>query len=109
MRITTVVILSKEDSRKTYCAKPNPHSMKLYKTGNGIILDKGDVFYRLHETDWDVVVNRDDLYDWLELQIESLIPVIFTDDLPMPEILAPIGSQEVWASGVTYFRSRTAR
>ena len=83
--------------------------MKLYKTGNGIILEKGDVFYRLHESDWDVVVNRDDLYDWLELQIESLIPVIFTDDLPMPEILAPIGSQEVWASGVTYFRSRTAR
>ncbi|MCE6989186.1 fumarylacetoacetate hydrolase family protein [Dyadobacter sp. CY323] len=83
--------------------------MKLYKTGNGIILDNDDVFYRLHESDWDVVVNRDDLYDWLELQIESLIPVIFTDDLPMPEILAPIGSQEVWASGVTYFRSRTAR
>lgn len=29
---------------------------------------------------------------------------------PAPEtLLAPIGTQEVWAAGVTYFRSRTAR
>ncbi|KQS32594.1 fumarylacetoacetate hydrolase family protein [Dyadobacter sp. Leaf189] len=83
--------------------------MKLYKTQNGIILEKDDTFYRLHETDWDLAVNRDDLYEWLEIQTEQLIPIIFTDDLPMPEVLAPIGSQEVWASGVTYFRSRTAR
>lgn len=83
--------------------------MKLYKTQNGIILEKDDTFYRLHETDWDQAVNRDDLYEWLEIQTEQLIPIIFTDDLPMPEVLAPIGSQEVWASGVTYFRSRTAR
>ncbi|WP_439554908.1 fumarylacetoacetate hydrolase family protein [Dyadobacter sp.] len=83
--------------------------MKLYKTQNGIILEKDDTFYRLHETDWDLAVNRDDLYEWLEIQTEQLIPIIFTDDLPMPEVHAPIGSQEVWASGVTYFRSRTAR
>jgi 2-dehydro-3-deoxy-D-arabinonate dehydratase len=83
--------------------------MKLYKTQNGIILEKEDTFYRLHESDWDLAVNRDNLYEWLEIQTEQLIPIIFTDDLPMPEILAPIGSQEVWASGVTYFRSRTAR
>jgi 2-dehydro-3-deoxy-D-arabinonate dehydratase len=83
--------------------------MKLYKTENGILLEKEDIFYRLHENDWDLVVNRDNLFEWLEIQIESLIPLTFTSDVPMPEILAPIGSQEVWASGVTYFRSRTAR
>jgi 2-dehydro-3-deoxy-D-arabinonate dehydratase len=83
--------------------------MKLYKTEKGIILENEDVFYRLHENDWDGVVNRDNLYEWLEIQIENLIPLELTDDTPMPEILAPIGSQEVWASGVTYFRSRTAR
>jgi 2-dehydro-3-deoxy-D-arabinonate dehydratase len=83
--------------------------MKLYKTEHGILLEKGDTFYRLPETDWDKVVNRDDLYDWLQLQAESLISLTFTDDSPMPEVLAPIGSQEVWASGVTYFRSREAR
>jgi 2-dehydro-3-deoxy-D-arabinonate dehydratase len=42
--------------------------MKLYKTENGIILENEDIFYRLHETDWDVVVNRDNLYEWLEDQ-----------------------------------------
>ena len=83
--------------------------MKLYRTEHGILLEKEDLFYRLHETDWDLVVNRDDLYEWLDLQTENLIFLTFTDDIPFPEILAPIGSQEVWASGVTYYRSRTAR
>ncbi|TDE13893.1 fumarylacetoacetate hydrolase family protein [Dyadobacter psychrotolerans] len=83
--------------------------MKLYKTEHGILLEKEDLFYRLHESDWDLVVNRDDLYEWLELQTENLISLTFTDDIPFPEILPPIGSQEVWAAGVTYFRSRTAR
>jgi 2-dehydro-3-deoxy-D-arabinonate dehydratase len=83
--------------------------MKLYRTENGILLEKEDVFYRLHETDWDLTVNRDDLFEWLELQIENLIGITFTDDLPFPAVLTPIGSQEVWASGVTYYRSRTAR
>lgn len=83
--------------------------MKLYKTQNGVLLEKDDFFYRLHQNDWDEVVNRDDLYAWLQLQADELIALTFTDDIPMPEILAPISSQEVWASGVTYFRSRTAR
>jgi len=83
--------------------------MKLYRTEHGILLEKEDLFYRLHETDWDLVVNRDDLYEWLDLQTENLIFLTFTDDIPFPEILTPIGSQEVWASGVTYYRSRTAR
>ncbi len=83
--------------------------MKLFKTDHGIILDHNEVYYRLHETDWDTVVNRDDLYEWLELQKSSLIPITFNEETPFPDILAPIGSQEVWASGVTYFRSRTAR
>ncbi|MGB6695287.1 MAG: fumarylacetoacetate hydrolase family protein, partial [Terracidiphilus sp.] len=30
-------------------------------------------------------------------------------DFPKEEIEAPIGSQEVWAAGVTYYRSRSAR
>jgi 2-dehydro-3-deoxy-D-arabinonate dehydratase len=83
--------------------------MKLFKTHHGILLESEDRFYRLHETKWDTVVNRDDLYDWLEKQTAALIPIVFSEDLPMPEILPPIDSQEVWASGVTYYRSRTAR
>ncbi|WP_247232809.1 fumarylacetoacetate hydrolase family protein [Telluribacter sp. SYSU D00476] len=83
--------------------------MKLYRTHHGILLEKEDQFYRLHETNWDVVVNRDNLYDWLITQTESLLLLPFTDASPMPELLPPIGTQEVWASGVTYYRSREAR
>lgn len=83
--------------------------MKLYRTHHGILLEKEDQFYRLHETNWDVVVNRDNLYDWLVSQTESLLLLPFTDASPMPELLPPIGTQEVWASGVTYYRSREAR
>ncbi len=83
--------------------------MKLFRTEHGILLESNEQYYRLHEDDWDVVVNRNDLYTWLENQTESLIPVTFSAEFPMPTILAPIGTQEVWASGVTYFRSRTAR
>jgi len=32
-----------------------------------------------------------------------------TDGVSPAQILAPIGNQEVWAAGVTYFRSRSAR
>jgi 2-dehydro-3-deoxy-D-arabinonate dehydratase len=83
--------------------------MKLYRTQHGILLEKEDQFYRLHETNWDAVVNRDNLYDWLLSQTESLLLLPFTDAAPMPEIMPPIGSQEVWASGVTYYRSKEAR
>lgn len=83
--------------------------MKLYRTLHGILLEKEDQYYRLHESDWDTVVNRDDLHDWLVTQTESLLLLPFNDGSPMPEVIAPIGTQEVWASGVTYFRSREAR
>ncbi|GHB69278.1 fumarylacetoacetate hydrolase family protein [Persicitalea jodogahamensis] len=83
--------------------------MKLYRTLHGILLEKENQYYRLHESDWDTVVNRDDLHAWLVTQTESLLLLPFTDGSPMPEVIAPIGTQEVWASGVTYFRSREAR
>ncbi|WP_025765172.1 fumarylacetoacetate hydrolase family protein [Dyadobacter tibetensis] len=83
--------------------------MKLFKTEHGILLEHEDRYYRLHEQDWDVVVNRNDLYDWLEQQTTTLIAVPLSDEEISNPVLAPIGSQEVWASGVTYFRSRTAR
>ncbi len=83
--------------------------MKLFKTENGILLESNDQYYRLHDEDWDNVVNRNDLYEWLQRQAESLIPITFSAEFAMPKVLAPIGTQEVWASGVTYFRSRTAR
>jgi 2-dehydro-3-deoxy-D-arabinonate dehydratase len=53
----------------------------------------------------DRLTTREDLYDYLEeLTRSGATPE------PIPhELLAPIEAQEVWAAGVTYYRSRSAR
>jgi len=83
--------------------------MKLYKTPHSILIESDQEYYVLTGKDWDTVVNRDDLHAWLTETLQELDPIQFTDSMPMPEILPPIGTQEVWASGVTYYRSREAR
>jgi 2-dehydro-3-deoxy-D-arabinonate dehydratase len=79
--------------------------MHLYRTQHGFFLHSNS-WYRLPDTDWDILIAHDDLHGYL-----SQISSEFTE-VPAPaqeSILAPIGTQEVWAAGVTYFRSRTAR
>lgn len=81
--------------------------MKLYKTKTGIIVDHEDRYYTLPETDWDKLINQPALYKWLQETIAGLQPhaeLLITND-----VLVPIGSQEVWAAGVTYLRSKEAR
>ncbi len=83
--------------------------MKLYKTSSAVLVETDREYYLLTGEDWDAVVNRDDLYDWLLTATAEHDPIQFSDDIPMPAILPPIGTQEVWAAGVTYYRSREAR
>ncbi len=84
--------------------------MKLYRTASGYIVENNDRFYAGNEPSWDQIVTRDDLTSYLEQLIPQLKPL---EEKSFGEIeaslLAPVGSQEVWASGVTYFRSRNAR
>ena len=81
--------------------------MKLYKTENGPVLEDRGTFYQLTDTDWDVLLNRSDHAAVLtSLSRRALKLPNFN---PLTAALAPIGRQEVWAAGVTYFRSRTAR
>lgn len=80
--------------------------MLLYRTTHGIYLQVKDVWYALPDTNWDTLFNSHNLATYLA-QITTTTPAV---DAPKPDtILAPIVSQEVWAAGVTYFRSRTAR
>ena len=73
------------------------------------MVEKDGAYYPVNGLEWDEIVNRDNLHEWLLNEIENIVPVRFNSDQPMPEVLAPIGSQEIWASGVTYFRSKEAR
>lgn len=84
--------------------------MKLFKIRSGVILSHNNAFYFVQE-DWDVVINRDSLYDFLQ-KISSQARELADDKarkLLEDEIQPPIGTQEVWAAGVTYLRSRNAR
>lgn len=55
---------------------------------------------------WDELLQRDDLYE----VCSRIAGTGASDHDEVPgEILSPAGNQEVWAAGVTYSRSRTAR
>ncbi len=80
--------------------------MKLYNTHRGILLTQDDqTFHTLPVSGWDDVVTHTDLHALLH---ESLGAASCSAPTAA-ELLPPIGSQEVWAAGVTYFRSRSAR
>lgn len=80
--------------------------MKLYRTGNGPYLEHDGSYYRVPEYSWDALVTHDDLHGYLQSIIRHSQAVA---DLSSAQIQAPIGNQEVWAAGVTYYRSRSAR
>ncbi len=79
--------------------------MKIYKTTSGIIIEAYEKFYRSDAKNWDSFINQDNLYDFLTTEISSLNEILWNYE----GILAPISTQEIWASGVTYMRSREAR
>lgn len=83
--------------------------MKIYKTVHAIVIeDEGNCFISPYK-DWDQFINRDHLFRLIKEEINMLAPVGDLAWLQSRQILAPIGSQEVWAAGVTYLRSKTAR
>src|SRR5581483_6106800 len=84
--------------------------MKLYKTTKGIVLELNKNWYALQQ-DWDTIINRDNLYAWLQ-EVSPGAPSISLQQAAEwceKHLLPPIGSQEVWAAGVTYLKSRDAR
>lgn len=76
--------------------------LRLYKTRQGILLEKQQRFFTI-ATSWDALINQKQLYTFLS---QTTSPLATFEG---HSIIAPIESQEVWASGVTYFRSKKAR
>lgn len=83
--------------------------MKVYKTTGGFVIENDQKFYLSKHKDWDIFINRKNLMFEIEKNMN------FSSDSPESEyliknsLLPPIQSQEIWAAGVTYFRSKTAR
>jgi 2-dehydro-3-deoxy-D-arabinonate dehydratase len=79
--------------------------MKLYRYRDGPVVEDETGNKYLLETEWDDLINRNGLAGILESMIREGSPV----KLNSSDLLPPLMSQEIWAAGVTYFRSRDAR
>lgn len=84
--------------------------MKLYKTTKGIILEHAGAAY-IVDDQWDTLVNRDNLAAYLQEIIDdtTALGADVQREFLNEQLLPPIGTQEVWAAGVTYLKSRDAR
>jgi 2-dehydro-3-deoxy-D-arabinonate dehydratase len=80
--------------------------VKLFRTGEGCVVESNEKWFRLNEVDWDTLLAQEDLARRLREMIEGHEPM---DAFDTAQVLAPISRQEVWAAGVTYYRSRGAR
>jgi 2-dehydro-3-deoxy-D-arabinonate dehydratase len=80
--------------------------MKIYKTKEGIVIEQDNRFFSLQNVNWDEFINDDHLFQKVHDIISTQSP---DENKQMNGVLAPIGSQEVWACGVTYLRSKIGR
>lgn len=83
--------------------------MKLYRTTTGALLEEKGRFYNLSvfasAEAWDELICGPNLQDRVNAAMSKSSVV----SLDPATLLAPVGTQEVWAAGVTYYRSRSAR
>ena len=80
--------------------------MRLYKRGEIVFIHHEEVVYQM-KTAWDELVNRAKLYRYL-ISLLPTLPIV-SEFNPFEACDPPIGSQELWAAGVTYLRSKIAR
>jgi len=83
--------------------------MKLYRTTKGVFVEHERRFYFVYmgasADAWDMLVSDPGLH----ALVQEAIRTGAATTVDPGTFLAPIGNQEVWAAGVTYYRSRTAR
>jgi 2-dehydro-3-deoxy-D-arabinonate dehydratase len=79
--------------------------MKLYRTRTGNYVEEAGSYFLIPELSWDEIVIQSDL----EAFCKSITATTASPAPSDADILPPIQSQEVWAAGVTYYRSRSAR
>jgi len=83
--------------------------MKIYKTTTGIFIESEGSIYPSEFMSWDSFINQPDLYKSVLAAVSEKKPLGNKDKLNELDIQPPIQSQEIWAAGVTYTRSRDAR
>ncbi len=79
--------------------------MKLYRSQDRTLVEENGNYYPLDKS-LDALIALDDLHAHLQSIVSAATPHRLAESLTFD---APIGHQEVWAAGVTYYRSRSAR
>jgi 2-dehydro-3-deoxy-D-arabinonate dehydratase len=87
--------------------------VKLYRTAqtqgriaNVSYMEHEGRYYRIPLESWNAIVNHEDLAGYLVSLVAGAKPA---EKFDPQKIIAPVESQSVWAAGVTYYRSRSAR
>lgn len=80
--------------------------MKVYKINAGAVVEHENQFFTMEVDNWDHFLNRKNLYNLL---LNELVGLTEVDDVNLNVLEIPMGTQEIWASGVTYMRSKEAR
>ena len=80
--------------------------MRLFRAKQGIFVEQDQSYYEVPGLTWDELVAHENLHKYLAGVAKHGNPV---SEVRADDVEAPIGTQEVWAAGVTYFRSRNAR
>lgn len=83
--------------------------MKLYNTLDGLVAEHEEKYFALPEASWDDFVNDDNLASKLGSLLQSLSPSEKAKRSTEERLKAPVGQQEIWASGVTYYNSKLGR
>lgn len=82
--------------------------MKVYNTTKGILLESDNSFYLVNEN-WDVFINDDNVLEKAKDIVTKSSKIDNAEDLITNHLLVPMQSQELWASGVTYYNSKLGR
>jgi len=83
--------------------------MKLYRMSAGAFIEDGGRFFAIESRNWDELIAAPGLLDRARRAVAGGSSTGEAANVQPGEALAPVVGQEVWAAGVTYYRSRNAR
>ncbi|WP_245632366.1 fumarylacetoacetate hydrolase family protein [Edaphobacter aggregans] len=80
--------------------------VRLYRTTDGFFGEERNRFWRVEAASWEDLLGDADLHNRVSAESQR---AELLESLDGMTLLSPVSTQEVWAAGVTYFRSRSAR
>ena len=83
--------------------------MKVYNTKSGILVEHESKFHLLDQENWDKLINDDDVIANTQIKLNESNRIKDVNSILENELKPPIQSQELWASGVTYYNSKLGR